>query len=254
MPEIKICPHCGGQMLMATITRPCIVEASTDSNNPYKILKEIEDKYDINIFKCARCKAEIKEEELVTGVICKECNRVVSSMDVNENGICNVCVAVKQRAELANASREDLIKMILDAEKKVNPITTKMEKQIEKANDTNINTLSADDIEAETTTDDTTIPDKPRTKRKSRKKKTEDNITEDIVDNNSEQETLKETSNEAIDNIANEQEAPFPDVISSEEISNEQSNETEINISPLPQEEHAIGADFNMFDDSEEAF
>ena len=39
-------------------------------------------------------------------------------MDINTDGICNVCEAVKQRTELANASREDLIKMLLDAEKK----------------------------------------------------------------------------------------------------------------------------------------
>lgn len=247
MAENKMCPHCGGQMFMATITRACVVEVTTDSDNPYNILREGKDKYDIEVLKCARCKEEVQEENLVTGIQCKECGRVVGPMDVNENGVCNVCVAIQQRTELANASREDLIKMLLDAEKKVSPVAAKMEKQIEKAD----NVITANDNTATTEAVNETEEDKPKTRRKSRKKKADDTTLEEQIDesNDDESEPSEEQAEEtletaeAIDDIANQQEAPFPEIDTPEEPSTESS-----------EEEQPVGADFQMFDNEEEPF
>lgn len=260
MAENKMCPHCGGLMFMATITRACVVEVTTDSNEPYKILKEGKDKFDIELLKCARCKEDITEADLVTGVKCKECGRIVGSMDVNEDGVCNVCVAVKQRAELANASKEDLIKMLLDAEKKANPIAAKMEKQIEKAD--NI-TASQPVVEEETqdTTETTTDNDKAEEKKPrrkaTRKKKDDDssNAVNDSTEVTTEEATQEnvaevttEAETEAVDTLANQQEAPFPEINSPENVMPAPTPET-------PQEEEQpIGADFQMFDDGEEPF
>lgn len=248
MAENKMCPHCGGQMFMATITRACVIEATTDSDNPYNILREGKDKYDIEILKCARCKEEVQEENLITGVQCKECGRMVSPADIDENGVCNVCIAVQKRTELANASREDLIKMLLDAEKKANPVAVKMEKQIEKADE--VTSIASKDTE---NTEDVneTEEDKPKTRRKARKKKTDDADTEEQINESSNddseisEEQTEETSEttEVIDDIANQQEAPFPEISTSEESSVE-----------LPAEEQPVGADFHMFDNEEEPF
>lgn len=273
MAENRMCPHCGGQMFAATITRACVVEVTTDAENPYKILKENKDKFDVEIVKCARCKSEVSETELVVGVQCKECGRVVGPMDVNADGICNVCEAVKQRAELANASREDLIKMLLDAEKKVNPVVAKMEKQIEKAEEYTaapaVTSVSAK-IESteETGTEETEVAEeeKPKTTRRKRRKKGDDEAeqvddtateVEEVAENESPEETT-----EAINDIANQQEAPFPDLgdAMNPPVAEAPVIEEPVIPAPMPTEqtapvEQAIGAaDFNMFDDGEEPF
>ena len=266
MAENKMCPHCGGQMFMATITRGCLVETTTDSENPYKILKEGKDKYDIEIVKCARCKEDISEKDLVEGVKCKECGRLVGPMDINADGVCHVCTAKHERSELANASPEELIQMILNLEKKTNPVAAKMEKQMEKAEQVSVAMNPPADVAVE----EVVAEDKPKAKTgrgKANKKKKEaaseaveaiveetaeevvQETTEDVVQENP---IAEETVTEAVDDIANQQEAPFPDVDSSI-------------IEPTPEsapvldvaastEEQPIGSDFKMFDDAEDAF
>ena len=239
MAENKMCPHCGGQMFMAKITKPCVVEVITESNEPYKVLKESHEKFDIELLKCARCKADVTEESLIVGVKCKECGRIVGPMDIDEHGTCNVCTAIRQRTELANASKEDLIKMLLDAEKKANPVSAKIEKQIEKAENVAVETEQPDNTEK-------------KAKNKPTRKKKEDKV--------SSEETVQEaTKAEEIDNLANQQDAPFPDMNLPEENVQEpeplpndiiENNESE----PINQEEQAVGADFHMFDDGEEPF
>ena len=247
MATNKVCPHCGGQMFMAKIIRACVVEVNTDPNESYKILKEAKDAFDIEILKCARCKADVTENDLVAGIVCKECGKMVGPTDVNEEGICSVCTAIKQRAEIANASREDLIKMLLDAEKKVNPVSVKMEKQIEKAEE-----VAAPAVE----TEDTDSSEKAKTpKRKARKKKDDDVATVETTEDTSAEEVVSETvsTEEVVNDIANQQEAPFPDIAMNppEEV---QANEEPVVETPVVSDEQPIGADFHMFDDGEEAF
>ena len=238
MVEKRMCPHCGSQMFMAKVIRPCLMEVTTDPNEPYKVLKENKDKFDIEIVGCARCREAVTETDLVTGVKCKECGRIVSPMDINEEHICNVCVAVKQRTELANASREELIQMLLSAEKKVNPVAVKMEKQIEKAN-----TVTE---EVQDDTEQISADDK-KPKRKASRKKKED--TEDVVQEN---EDLVPVETEAIEEIANQQEAPFPDLPMNlpESVIIEEQPQSVVNV----QEEQSVGAEFHMFEEDEDAF
>ena len=68
MAESKLCPHCGGKMFAAALTKPCIVEVYDDKDNPFKILKEVDKNAEIEIVKCARCKAELTEADLVMGI------------------------------------------------------------------------------------------------------------------------------------------------------------------------------------------
>ena len=235
MAENRMCPHCGGQMFMAKITRPGIVEAYVNGKEPYRICKESKDNYDVEIIKCARCKESVCNDDLVTGVTCKECGKVVGPMDINSDGVCNVCEAMKQRTELANASKEDLIKMLLEAEKKANPVAAKIEKNIEKA----------EEVVSAPTSEETDISDveekKTKTRTKARKKK-----TDDVSENEAVEEAV--ATEEAVNDIANQQDAPFPEMNAPEEPAPVMENPIQ------PQEEQPIGAGFQMFDDTEEAF
>lgn len=275
MAEKKMCPHCGSQMFMVKIVRAGLAEFTTDPNEPCKVLKESKDKFDIEIVGCARCKEAVAETDLVTGVKCKECGRVVGPMDVNADGICNVCEAVKQRTELASASREDLIKMLLDAEKKVNPVAAKMEKQIEKA-----------DVAPATVPDVTNAPmdindildapaeeqpaEKKKTRTKSRKKKddaVDESATETTEEAEATEEVVEETeqntegakeapvvTEEVVDDIANQQEAPFPDIAMNPPVEEVTAPSVPVVEQPAQDGEQPIGADFRMFDEEEEAF
>lgn len=262
MAENKICPHCGGQMFMATITRGCVVEVTTDSNAPYNILKEGKDKYDIEILKCMRCKEDVTEADLVTGIKCQQCGRIVSPTDINQDGVCNVCTAVKERTELANASKEDLIRMLLDAEKKASTVSTKIEKQLEKAKEVEETVSNSTNEEAEV--NDTEEKAEKKTRRKVRKKKSDDevleaNTEEPVIEETSEKlpDTAEEIpSEEVVNDIANQQDAPFPELPELNVQSTESVTEpVTIEFQPNTQEdEQPIGADFQMFDDTEEPF
>lgn len=265
MSENKLCPHCGGKMFMATITRACVVEVLNDTENPYKILKEGKDKFDIDILKCARCKESIKEDDLVASVVCKECGRLVTPSDVDENGVCDVCNAMKQRTELANASKEDLVKMLLEAEKRNNPVAAKMvEKQMnasatDKAEDNVPTGITLTPVE-ETTSEEPVKETEEKPKRRASRRKTTETVdtpaeipTEETSNANQETpEVAAEVSvaEEAVDNLANQQEAPFPDMNLPEGMM----DETPQAVSTETPVEQPVGADFRMFDDSDEAF
>ena len=246
MSQIKVCPHCGSKMFVGAITRGCAIESVIDENgNPsFKLVKESSgDKYDLEVLKCCRCKKDVKSDELVEGVPCKECGRVVNPDELNEDGLCEVCAAVKQRAELANASREDLIQMLLNAEKQANPVAAKVEKQVKKA----------EKVEEKKSVDDEVKEEKP-VKKPGRRSKVK--VSEDTKPDNNSNEESKSEGNEnqitdaevatAVDDIANQQEAPFPDL---------ENNSTEIPLPmnpPEPEQEVPIiqgTEDFKMFDD-----
>jgi len=256
----KVCPDCGGKMFMATITRSCVVEViapeKEGEESCYKILKENENKYDINVIMCARCRKELSEEELVTGVKCVECGKIVSPNDVDEKGVCDVCNAKHQRAELQNASREDLIKMLLDAERKANPVASKIEKQIQKATEVEVpaDQTVAEEIPSEQTTEETSDV-KPTKRAKAPRGKKAKEVVEDADTSVTEESVTTEVpaeepteSVEAVNDLANQQEAPFPEMNLPEE-------STPTPVVETPVAEEPIGAPgFQMFDDGDEPF
>lgn len=269
MAENKLCPHCGSKMFVAAITRGCVVEVTDDANEPFKLLKESSKGFEIEIAKCARCKHDLTLDDLTVGVPCKECGKIVSPNELNEEGVCEVCVAVKQRSDIANASREDLIKMLLNAEKNNNPVAAKVEKQIQKAEAVEQQTAAApeDTVVEEPATEETapatgkkttSTRKKPQNKKKADTPKEDETSTEETV---AEETTAVETSvtetpvtteevQEAADALAGSQEAPFPDVM---DVMNPPV-ETPAPAVEAAQPEQAVGAGFEMFPNDDEAF
>ena len=80
MATKKMCPHCGGTMFMGAITRACIVEVFAPDKEreeeSFNVSKETKDKYSIEVVKCIRCKRDVSKDELITGVVCKECGKL----------------------------------------------------------------------------------------------------------------------------------------------------------------------------------
>ena len=111
---IKRCPKCGSVKLLAKkITG---VQVESIENGEYKINAE-GSKYQIEIFGCAKCKEEFDESALVEMVKCKKCGKLVKPENLDTNGECDVCRALEERPDLANMSKEDLIRMMLKLEK-----------------------------------------------------------------------------------------------------------------------------------------
>ena len=280
MTEKKMCPHCGGTLFMAAITRGCIVEVSTsdekDKEDVFNVSKETKDKYTIELVKCIRCKHEVSKDELIVGVQCKECGRPTAPSDLNKDGICPVCEAKKNRAELANASTDDLIRMLLEAEKRGNSVSEKISKKIEKAEEVtsaqtnNVNDTD-DSTEKEVKDESQDAEKEPTTKKRQkaprgRKKNTNE---EETVESNEDSDTAEEQpsednkaddTKEAVDDIANSQEAPFPDFpemnapvdtpVDTQETISEDTTVVENTSEESVNEPEA----FQMFDENEEPF
>ena len=279
MATKKMCPHCGGTMFMGAITRACIVEVfapdKEGEKESFNVSKETKDKYSIEVVKCIRCKRDVSKDELITGVVCKECGRPVAPDDLNKDGICSVCEAKKTRSELANASQDDLIRMLLEAEKRSSSVSEKISKKVEQAEA--VNNSANDD-----TTDDATVdtkaeePTEKETKKRAkaprgRKKNTDETAegnenkpeTEDKPANDK-SEKQSEDVKEAVDDLANSQEAPFPDfpgmnapTESEPETAEDSSKESEqVQENNNLEDEESVNAQepFQMFDENEEPF
>ena len=279
MATKKMCPHCGGTMFMGAITRACIVEVfapdKEGEEESFNVSKETKDKYSIEVVKCIRCKRDVSKDELITGVVCKECGRPVAPDDLNKDGICSVCEAKKTRSELANASQDDLIRMLLEAEKRSSSVSEKISKKVEQAEA--VNNSANDD-----TTDDATVdiqaeePTEKETKKRAkaprgRKKNTDETAegnenkpeTEDKPANDK-SEKQSEDVKEAVDDLANSQEAPFPDfpgmnapTESEPQVAEDSSKESEpVQENNNSEDEESVNAQepFQMFDENEEPF
>lgn len=261
MANNKMCPHCGGEMFIATMTKGCMVKVKDSETNPgefdYEFMKE-GGNHTVELIKCVRCKNEVKAEELIVGVPCKECGHIVSPNDIDENGLCNVCKVQKERAEIANASREDLIRMLLEAEKRSNPVVAKMEKEIEKAEQ--VKETIDTNTEKEKSEDDSKTTSKPKRQKERKSSKKSDAVdVEEIKDTDTNPEVADASSEKAVEDIANSQDAPFPDVPEgamnppTEEAVVSENTETPSEIS-APTEEVVGTEAFKMFEDSEEPF
>ena len=279
MATKKMCPHCGGTMFMGAITRACIVEVfapdKEGEEESFNVSKETKDKYSIEVVKCIRCKRDVSKDELITGVVCKECGRAVAPDDLNKDGICSVCEAKKTRSELANASQDDLIRMLLEAEKRSSSVSEKISKKVEQAEAVNnsANDDTTDDAAVDTKAEESTGKEtKKRAKApRGRKKNTDETAecneskpeTEDKpADDKSEKQS--EDMKEAVDDIANSQEAPFPDfpgmnapTESEPQAAEDSSKESEpIQENNNSEDEESVNAQepFQMFDENEEPF
>ena len=279
MATKKMCPHCGGTMFMGAITRACIVEVFAQDKEgeeeSFNVSKETKDKYSIEVVKCIRCKRDVSKDELITGVVCKECGRAVAPDDLNKDGICSVCEAKKTRSELANASQDDLIRMLLEAEKRSSSVSEKISKKVEQAEAVNnsANDDTTDDAAVDTKAEESTGKEtKKRAKApRGRKKNTDETAegneskpeTEDKpTDDKSEKQS--EDVKEAVDDLANSQEAPFPDfpgmnapTESEPQAAEDSSKESEpVQENNNSEDEESVNAQepFQMFDENEEPF
>lgn len=239
---IKKCPHCGSNVFMAKVVRAAKVESLEDGT--YKIIQETS-KYDIEVVKCSDCKVDITEEDLLVLSPCSKCGTLTTPALLDKKGECDVCKALDTRPDLANASKEDIIRMLLKLESNNATVTDKIDKKIEKAQE--ISTVAQSKMDAakqaiesvangapveteETTAPETVIEDKSKktTTRKKRVSKKSTSVTEDAVEekdssDDNDSSTVDKTSTEesnslapeeiqqAASNIANSQEAPFPE-------------------------------------------
>ena len=116
----RFCPQCGGDLFKAIKKIPCAIKVEEDGTK--KVLKESSKEY-FEILQCANkdCGAKISEEDLVDSpkVKCAECDNTFNKEELID-GLCPVCYAKKNRKDIANATQEELIAMLLEAEKKAN--------------------------------------------------------------------------------------------------------------------------------------
>lgn len=111
---IKRCPKCGNTKLLARKITGVQVESL--ENGEFQINAEGK-KYQIEIIGCAKCKADFDESQLIEMVQCKKCGKFTEPDNLDANGECDVCCALEERPDLANMSKEDLIRMMLKLEK-----------------------------------------------------------------------------------------------------------------------------------------
>ena len=279
MATKKMCPHCGGTMFMGAITRACIVEVfapdKEGEEESFNVSKETKDKYSIEVVKCIRCKRDVSKDELITGVVCKECGRPVAPDDLNKDGICSVCEAKKTRSELANASQDDLIRMLLEAEKRSSSVSEKISKKVEQAEAVNnsANNDITDDAAVDTKAEESTGKETkkrakaPRGRKKNTDETAEGNESKPETENkpaDDKSEKQSEDVKEAVDDLANSQEAPFPDfpgmnapTESEPEAAEDSSKESEpVQENNNSEDEESVNAQepFQMFDENEEPF
>ena len=279
MATKKMCPHCGGTMFMGAITRACIVEVfapdKEGEEESFNVSKETKDKYSIEVVKCIRCKRDVSKDELITGVVCKECGRAVAPDDLNKDGICSVCEAKKTRSELANASQDDLIRMLLEAEKRSSSVSEKISKKVEQAEAVNnsANDDTTDDAAVDTKAEESTGKETkkrakaPRGRKKNTDETVEGNESKPETENkpaDDKSEKQSEDVKEAVNDLANSQEAPFPDfpgMNAPTELEPQAAEDSSKESEPVQEnnnleDEESVNAQepFQMFDENEEPF
>lgn len=159
----KLCPHCGGDTFMAYIKRGGMVKSiGTDENGnaKFEILREgAKDNFELELVKCAQCKNNITEADLVDSAKCKTCGKTVNPSEVDDNGNCAVCQLLKANPEVENASKEDLLRMLAQAYRMNNPVANRVQAKVEKGKaveETVINS-SVPSTTATDATDDNTV-------------------------------------------------------------------------------------------------
>ena len=138
---IKRCPNCGNTKLLARKITGVQVESL--ENGEFQIKAEGA-KYQLEIIGCARCKEEFDESKLVEMVQCKKCGKFTNPENLDANGECDVCHALEERPDLANMSKEDLIRMMLKLEKNTSTLSTasNIQQVTVNENDSSISTIA----------------------------------------------------------------------------------------------------------------
>lgn len=214
--EIKrICPQCGGNQFMAYIKRGGVVESDgvdKDGNPRFKILKEgAKDNYEIEIIKCAKCRTSIGAADLSAGAKCKSCGEFVNPEELNETGICCVCEAMEADPTLKDASPRDILRRFL---KRTAPVNTAVKaevsaKAVEEKMAESASEQSADDmLNGMLDGGQQQAAPEAKTRRKKAQRKPAE-AQQETVSNVPEQQMQAEESGQ---DIADAQEAPFPDV------------------------------------------
>lgn len=273
---IKRCPTCGSTKLLARKITGVQVESI---ENEFKINAEGKS-YQIEIVGCAHCKANLNESQLVEMVQCKKCGKFTEPANLDANGECDVCRAIQERPDLANMSREDLIRMMLKLEKTVPPVpapvtpitavdtathttSTVAQEKMEAARNAmaNVGDTFSKQIVKETQEEVTEIqqnveqmqeamnpPEEATTddaapKRKRGPRKKSDAATEEVTE---------EQVNESAETMSDLQEAPFPE---QDETLKEVFAQQEVVIEPQPQavapQAAAPSMGFTMFDNEQ---
>ena len=238
MGAIKICPYCGSTQFLGIIKRGGIVESVGVKDNgtvTFNILKEgATDKYEIDIRSCYKCKEKLATNDLVEGVKCIGCGNIVPPSDICEDGLCSMCAFTTTDPEIQNASREDILRLLIDARRqlKLAGIQEKKEAKLAKAPDLEVD----EDISTEEVQNNEVVqPKKRRARRKKDAVQEPQNDQEDAIeaDNVEMPVASKEPvinagmpSNDlfgemgittqqvevATEKIADTQSAPFPDI------------------------------------------
>lgn len=112
---VKRCPKCGSDTIMAKVIYGATVQSLEDGT--FKIIQQGK-KFEVEPVQCMRCKSLFDNgmNDLVEMQLCKTCGK--PSLDIDENGECDICRTMKTRPELANMTTDDLIRMVLQLEKK----------------------------------------------------------------------------------------------------------------------------------------
>lgn len=274
---IKRCPNCGSTRLLARKVTGVQVEST--ENGEFAIKAE-GSKYQLEIIGCARCKTEFDESSLIEMVQCKKCGKPVSPEELDANGECEVCKALEERPDLVNMSKEDIIRMMLKLERSTdksvpkqteqqptntttsttakekmkaaqeaitnasNEFSQEMVKEVkEELKEENVDDMQqamTPPIENEGNVEQET--DKPKRGRKPRKK------SETVEEQTNTEEVSEEQINESANEIADSQEAPFP----------EQDNEMKEAFNNVPEQQEEVQeatvpeqSPFQMFDNEQ---
>ncbi len=262
MAGFKVCPHCGSMMFAAKIISPGAVQSLEDGT--FKVVSEKKEKQVVEIVMCARCRHPVTEDDLVSGVTCKECGKVVNPNDIDANGVCDVCKAKKERADLANASTEDLIKMIINMEKAAKGVAPVMVTESVVAPDVADAEPAVEEVApAETTEVEPEAESEGDDKKSTRRRRARRGAVEDApaADEDTDKESSADNSADAtaeepaidvkseVNDLADLQEAPFPDPIA-EDITGVNMNAE----APAPAGDVSGINNFAMFESSDESF
>jgi hypothetical protein len=112
---VKRCSKCGSDTIMAKVIYGATVKSIEDGT--FVIIQQGK-KFEVEPVQCMHCKTLFEKgmEDLVEMQVCKTCGK--PSLDIDANGECDICRTMKTRPELANMTTNDLIRMVLQLEKK----------------------------------------------------------------------------------------------------------------------------------------
>lgn len=231
---IKRCPKCGSTKLLAKKIVGTQVEST--ENGEFNVVSEGRN-FHLEIVGCSHCKNNFTEADLVESVQCKKCGKYVLPQDLDANGECDICGALSTRPELAEMSKEDILRMMLRLERatqnnteapvqtntpvvstpsvEVNETNSVAEEKMRLAKEA-INNASNDfakqlteeakaELQEETATETTEVAEEGTKRRGRPRKKT----TEDSVDTDA--EVTPEQTEESVNAVSDSQEAPFPE-------------------------------------------